>query len=1180
MRLSDFLYEAKKPEIVKIDVTPAVAVKEAEEIYDSDEKLKRFLSRIHRPKLSDDRSGSFIYRVEEKDGEDKIRRGETVIRFNEEQSKQPSEVFAKIIKSIKDPKPTEWEGILKKATESLGDASQQDFILTFFIPKVSNPGVKPKSEVLRSITDLPNRYEIFGKAMVFRAGKCVSRLTDVNTKINKENFQDIMQKCFGAATDSQGESDTFLSQFVRLKEKMQIDAAKYTIYVIAKNGDIGNDDFEESYYDSIRSLLPMIMEAEEENKEKDFIELPTKVADFVNNDARKALIQASNVAKKYPRQYNICYKKLENAFENGVKEQQELERKDSLEEYKDPVTGKIVKRHGKAWGTGGPNGFIRDNELLDKLCKDIKGQPWTMFNCVGKTVLKIFDAIETGGKIYQKLCDDMAEGYKEIMHSFGTTRGDDFGKLADQYSKDGKQNHAMSADMAGIVFGISKIYRLLGEGKIGTINGKYKTVTTINKDNTTIIQAAINELLNSIARFTKKEPEYNRWKEERQKEIDAKIKKYEETIKKLESGRATENQNNESTKTYVNMPASTTIKQLINEEQENKKQASIKEEIEKQKNELESLKKKRSSKVQVTLENYFVLLDEYNKAAGHIGEIADIHSFLVKMFDENEAKDQYAKMFNKKGSEEEDGSDEEDLNDSLKLNIKNPFINEDIEIEDGEDKDGDDGDEKEENNDRSSEATSEGKGKEGNLDWIETKAGKNLVELYRQFGVNIQNTKLDISSLKRMAKEKSQKDTIKNFATIVKSINESLSRMEINPITDGIIAFDYAFGEDADESKFTTLANAFKLEGFKSEDEAREKDEKAKEERRNDGVFTIKELETEMNNLGKMLSPDSKAMKTVKELNGFANSAENDNWVTDYGNKIKEAEAFEKEIWDKCFEIYNDKNKNTRKGNEWLKQKQKEANGQVYLNKLWITLSTAKYIVEQIQKKVEAAKKKNESFITMNKFILPLLTEDEDAEQSKSEEKDGTKKRHTVETAINTYTDNLSKLNFNDLVPTDIKDEKFNIFKGKEFNAMETKIAEGRLGTRAENNSNLPKSVLKNVIGNPTDENNKIYKALSSTCKRMMDYIIYGSKSKDLKGDDRDIYLLAGCMIGVCKSMQKLRNTPEGQEDHRDKSTAHPQKGPEGEKVEAGTPKTQNASYIDTRSKDSLINEIYKYIRG
>ena len=96
----------------------------------------------------------------------------------------------------------------------------------------------------------------------------------------------------------------------------------------------------------------------------------------------------------------------------------------------------------------------------------------------------------------------------------------------------------------------------------------------------------------------------------------------------------------------------------------------------------------------------------------------------------------------------------------------------------------------------------------------------------------------------------------------------------------------------------------------------------------------------------------------------------------------------------------------------------------------------------------------------------------------------------------------------------------------------------------------------------------------------MMDYIVYGSKAKDLKGDDRDIYLLAGCMIGVCKAMQKLKNTPEGQEDHRNQTAAHPQQGPEGTKVEAGTPKTQNASYIDTRSKDSLINEIYKYIRG
>lgn len=1184
MRFTDFLYEAKKPEIEEIEVSPNDAVQEAEKIYDSDENVKKFLSHIYRPKLSDDRSGSFIYRIEDKDG-DKIKKGETIIRFNEDQGKNPSEIFSKIIKAIKTPKPTSWESILKKATETLGDASQQGFILDFFIPKISNPAIKPRSEKLQNIVDLPHRYEIFGKAMVFRAGKCVSKLTDVNTKINKENFQDIMQKCFGAATDSQGENDAFLAQFSRLKEKMQIDAAKYTIYVVAKNGDI--ESTEESFYDSFTALLPMLMEADDENNQKDFIDLPKKVADFVNDDMKKALIQASNVAKKYPRQYDICYKKLESSFEEGVKEQQKLERSDNKEKYVDPITGKTVERHGKAWGTGGPNGFIRDNEMLKKLTDDIKGQPWTMFNCVGKTVLKIFDAIETGGKIYQKLCDDMAEGYKEIMHSFGTTRGDDFGKIADKYSKDGKQNQALSADMAGVIFGITKVYKLLGEGKIGTINGKYKTLTTINKNNTTIIQDSLNDLADSIARYTKKEAEYNKWKEEKNKESEEKIKKFEEQIKKLEDGRSEEKQpTTESTKTYVSMPTSTSIKKLINEEEENKKQADVKKEIEKQKKELESLKKNKNNQVQLNLETYFTVLDEYSNAISHIGEIADIHSFLVKMFDESEAKDQYAKMFNN-SKESEEGNEEESgnqVNDSFKLKIRNPFVNEAEEFDIGDDDDpeptekkGDD--KKEGNSEESGDNKQEENGKEGNLDWIETKAGKNLVELYRQFGVNIQNTKLDISALKSMAKDKKQADIVKNFSTIVKSLNEFINHTEINPITDGIVAFDYAFGEDADENKFKTLANAFNLEGFGEDKDAKKKAEEEKKKRNENGVFTIEELEKEMNELGQLLGSGSKAMKTANELNSFVNTAENDQWVTDYGNKIKEVDAIEKEIWDKCFVIYNDKDKNTRKGNEWLKQKQEEASKQVYLNKLWITLSAAKYIGEQTKKKIEAAKKKEEHFIVMNKFVPPLLTEDDgnETQSQETEEPNGTKKRHTVETVLNTYNDNLSKLNFNDLIATDIKDAKYDITKGKEFNAMETKIAEGRLGTRAENDSNLPKAVLKNVIGDPQNKDNKIYKALPN-CKRMMDYIVYGSKAKNLKGDDRDIYLLAGCMIGVCKSMQKLKNTPEGQEDHRNQTTAHTQQGAEGTKVEAGTPKEE--SYIESRSKDSLINEIYKYIRG
>lgn len=1236
-RLIDFLNEdKKKPEVVKISVTIDTVLEDAKKIYNSDENLEQFLSRIKKPKLSNDKKNYFIYRVSNKT-EDKIEEGELAIYFNKSGGKQPSDEFKKIVDAIKTPKPTEWENILKNGAKELGNGDAQDFITSYFIPKVSNPAIVPSETKNQSIRDLPQLYKDVGESMVYRAGECVSKLADADTKINANDFQDVLQSAFGAATNHNGESDIFLSQFTRMREKLQIDAAKYAIYVINQNGD--TDATDESYYDSFIELLPLLLEADENDNKNtvDFIELPKKVGDFVNNDMKKALIQASNVAKKYPRQYNICYKKLEAAFEEGLKAGQDAERDDKKTEFKDPITGKVIKRHGKAWGTGGPNGFIRDNPMLEKLCNDIKGQKWTIFNCVGKTILNIFDAIETGGKIYQKLCDDLAEGFKQIKQSFSSMSTADFEKQSEQYSKNGEENRAISAEMASVIFSLTRIYQLLGEGKIGIINGKYKTVTTIDENNTTVIQNAINQLADSIAKYSKKEDEYKHWKEEKNKESDEKIKKFEEQIKQLEDGRKNENPNSSSTsneqessekkestyidntRPYLNDIKTVALKSLLKEEDEAKKEETekndVQKEIEDQKKELEKLKKNKNEQVQINLESYFALLDAYSDASEYIGQIADIHSFLVKMFDENEAKEQYAKMFNEKETKDEgEAEGEEDTQTehySYKLNIKNPFINEAEEFEiddddednkDEENKDTDSSDNKNEENTKEDKAE---QGQEGNLDWIQTGAGKNLVELYRLFGVNTQKTLLDISAIKSMAKEKNQDNILKNFSTITDSLNNVLNETEINPIKDGVIAFDYAFGEDADENKFKTLANAFELEDFgKSEDDKKKEEETKKkdEERKKNGEWTLEELEEKQKELAALVDNSSKIMKHVSELNNFVQSANDDKWLDEYANKIKEAEELENEIWEKCLEIYNDKNENNKKGNQWLLEKRKSAENQVYLNKIWVTLSSAKYIGQVLKKSIEDGKKKEkkESVFNTNKYFIPLLLENNTNTNTNTDtnttNSNGTRKRHTAEMAVNIYKDNLSKLDFNILLPTDLSSADYDITKGQEYNQHEKEIAEGKLGTRSENTKNLPKGVLKNILGDPKTEPTELYNKLKPTCEKIMEQVIYGTVSKNLKGDDRDIYLSAGCMIGVSKSLEKLKNTSAGQEDHRGVSTAKSDMSPEGVRTDAGTGKGQpnNAgtksqdntnngkleSYIIGRSNDSLINEIYKYIKG
>ena len=1183
MRFIDIINEKQK-EKVKIEVTPKNAIEDASRIYNGEDELIEFLSRIHKPHTVKDRNKCFTYRIVNQTN-DKIEEGETSINFNADRGKQASEEFSKIIKYIKGPKPTEWESILKSACKKINDADDQNFIENYFIPKVANPAVTPSETKNTNIENLEERYKIFGRAMVFRAGKCVSKLTDVNTKINNDNFQDIMQKCFGAATDSQGESDTFLNQFSRLKEKLQIDAAKCTINSISKNGDI--ESVPESYYDAFTSLLPMLMEADENDDKKamDFIELPKKVSDFVNNDMKKALIQASNVAKKYPRQYKIWYSKLEAKFNEGVEEEQEKERKSDLQELEDPITGKVVKRHGKAWGTGGPNGFIRDNPHLDSLVKDIKGQKWTMFNCVAKTVLNIFDALETGGKIYQKLCDNMSEGYKQIMHSLGSTKPEDYSKEAEKYSKVGQENVAFSIDMLAVIAQLTEVYRLLGEGKIGKINGKYKTVTTINENNTTVIQNALNKLANLIATYTKKEEEYKKWKEEKDKENETKIKQFEEQISKLEAERSGGNSEQPQAESviqdigrpYLVEQKKISLKQLIREADENeepkKDKSDIEKEIDSRKKELESLKDNKNKQVQVNLENYSMMLDEYTNAVGYIGKISDIHSFLVKMFDENEAKEQYARMFNGKDNEEgEDSKNEEDdessaetqqVTDSFRLKIKNPFITEAVEeFDDGDDDDDNNSGNKEDKKDNTANDGDKPKeenqetDKEGNLDWISTGSGKNLVELYRQFGVNTQNTLLDISALKHMAKDKNQDNTVKHFSEIVKSLNNVVNSTEITPITDGLIAFDYAFGDDADENKLQTLVGAFELVEFKNNDKDKAKEKEKKEEKREPGQFTKEELVQKTKELLALIDNNSKVMQTVNRLNDMIKEAVDDNWYKKYPVLLENNKKELEEIWNKCIELYPAEGKKTKKGYDWIMEKKKIYENQVFLNQIWLTIAVANFIGTKTWKATEEMKE-SVGFNFNGKILFEDENESSDStdtgENNYDNEYFDEKSQEEAATAENIANAKatIEQVDFNILLPKDYK--AYNINEGAAYNENEKKIAESILGTRDKNKTKKPKALLKRIIYDvpPNPDVTKVYDYLkSANCGESAIFVMLGHVSKNIKSDDRDIYLMAGAMHAVCVVLEKY-------------------KGVKAESVSL-------AGYSD----NALINEIYKYIRG
>ena len=1153
MKFTDFLNEDKKKNdnVKEITVNIDTILKDLDGIYSDEKKMARFLGRINKPNNWKDRSKRFTYRINTD-----TERGETSILFNHEKSKSPSSDFQKIINAIVKPKPTEWEKLLKHGCGLLSNAEQQDFIRTYFIPKVRNPAETPSGKKTQ-IDDIVSKYRLFGKAMVFYAGKCVSKLTDPDTKIDKANFQEIMQGCFGAAPNEGGETEKYLDEFITLEPKMKIDAAKCTINSVVKNGESEDDSENESYYEALTSILPLLFEADEENngQQDTFIKLPKSVDDFVKNNIPKALIQAKNVAQKYPKQYKIWYDKLEAAFNEGVEEQQELERSDDKQKFVNPITGKIEKRHGKAWGTGGPNGFIRDNPMLKSLVDDIKkGDPnaqasggWTMFNAPAKIILGIFDALETGGKIYQKLCDDLGEGFKQIKHSIRNTKPSDFDALIKKYSKADQEQEAFSASIAGVICTLTNLYRIMGIGKIGTINVRRSSFNTENIDNTTLIQSKINEMLHSIELFMSENSNYRNWKEKKDKENEELIKKSEANLKKKKKKKnAASKTTSESTKPTI----ASILKEADEQVKKDSNLSDIENEIEKYKNELEKLGS--NKKTRVNLDDYFVLLDGYAEAVSYDSDIRDTYQYLDVLFDADDAKEQYAKIFNKSNSNEQ-GEDDVVENTRLSIKIKTK-LNEadDYSFEDDEDEKQAEKQETKQDSDKT-----EYSDKEGNLDWIENGTGESLKKLYDIFVNSPDKVHLDLSNVKRLATEKNQAEILNKLAETFKNLSNTLINVDIKPITDGIIAIDAL---EENHLALNQIPQAFKIVGqeeTKKEEPKKETDEDPKNKK-----LTLKDRINQRDTLVSLINKNSKLMSgIVSKLNDNIKTAKDDSWLESYDKYKEECNNIIGEIFKKCYECYPEGQDWAKKGNEFIKSREAAIKNYTLIGKIWETVCLAKYIGGVLSKEIENKKTTKESFIVIPNGSVILENDESSDDENKSN-----KKQWNINT-VKSAKEIIEKINFNELLPIDYTDELYNYSNANKFNDKEKHIAESELGTRGDNTKeNKPKQVI--TAYSLSTESDSIIDTLKTKFKfkKLYDIIQGAPKSKGNKGDDRDVYFLAGTYYALCNiliaglgnSEENVRMMPGNKFGNNDTLE----------------------SYIPTLSKDSLINEIYKYIKG
>lgn len=1254
MRFLD-LYESDKTTNQEDPMSIEKILGDLEHFHDNKDARAQFLNKIHRPGQQPDKA--FTYGG---DGSGKGAGGKSISYTADVGSNQPSEDFARIISKIKDGHPN-WKKEIEEVINLVKNSNQQQYIKAYFIPKVENPGAKlTTAGNLKSDNRVPDvsDYEKLGKAMVFYAGKCVSKLTDADTKIGPDKFKEIMQGCFGAAPGNNGEDDSFLMQFKDIESKLKIDAAKNVIKSIHSAGtkDIDGIDFEtESYYSGISYIVTnRLFEADEGNEGGSVIECPKTIDEF-SKVASEALKQAKAVAEKYPKQYKLWYEKLRAAFDEGVEEYQKDERNPEKTEFVNPITGEKEHRHGKAWGTGGPNAFIRDNPDLQKIVDKIKqGTPgcegvngWDIFNCGPRLILAIFDALEKGGKIYQKLCDDIGEGMRSIKRSLGSTKPADFDKLIKKYADENEHARAMEIGLSGVLCSLANVYKILANGKIGQINYKTKTFNSENSGSETVIQVRIDELKNSLARVLKEKADYDKWKEEEDKKKAERIKRLEEEIaglskkkdnpeqKKEGEGKGNKEEPKKDGISVVNNSyvRKFSVKDILNEEEtetkNQKKATSIQDELKKKKEELEKVKSGKDDKTIINLENYIAILDDYKQVLGLEPYIKEAYGVITLLFDPDAAEEQYQALVNKAEGSDGDNNEEEDTGSntmtdsklSLSARLENILKEYKLfEAEDGETFDSEENDDPEDGENKQSSGSAEsGEKKEGassaesgekkkketaqntensnengpevksenagNLDWTKRDQAQGLKAVYRIFGEGKDNVRFNMPVFRELAKAKTKDEALKQVTQVLANLNKTLNGLRpVEPVVDGIVACNKVENPGDIPGCIETIKYEEKNQ------EAQKEKEKPKEKEKENKKTKAEDFKEQRDNLIKLIDENSPIMKNViGKMNDVVKNAKDDSWLNEYNSFVENFNNEGKKILDYLKEIY----KGSEGGTKWLSEKEEALSKANVLVKMWLIVSMAKYVAGMLnnqieQEEEEELKRQQQSGELQNSSYNPIAKNPELNEAAAT--------KHTINVLLATVSENMKSLNFNDLLPTNYENDIYNLNAPDIFNKNEENFARSIRLDKVSGGNGIY-AMLKQLITNET-----IADALkNANIKKCMEQINYLHSEKGNKeSPDRNMFLYFGVIRAICSTLNNLdddikeidvRDTNNdkrngnktgstGKKNLEDAAETKQEGDKPNNSVQNNDKPQQQASYIPEFSPDSLINEIYKYIRG
>lgn len=259
-------------------------------------------------------------------------------------------------------------------------------------------------------------YERLGKILTYNSIDVIYKLGD------KKNISqdDVL---YGLKNAFKTEKEDYFNQLEKIDTKMLIDAVAGVKEDINKRNE-STDEF-------IANL----------NEASDIDNLSIK--EFFNNvysfkkDEDK-IRYMNPFIEEHKRDVETKKKTLQASFEKGRMEIIEKEKKDTEDNFTDPVTNTVEKRVGRL-GHFGPMTYIKNHPDLAKAIDAIDKQKWNIFNCAAKLLIKFFKVIEHGEKKWQEFLNDKRTSQKDIITNLENKKQKDFCNDMQQIGNDGEK---------------------------------------------------------------------------------------------------------------------------------------------------------------------------------------------------------------------------------------------------------------------------------------------------------------------------------------------------------------------------------------------------------------------------------------------------------------------------------------------------------------------------------------------------------------------------------------------------------------------------------------------------------------------------------------------------------------------------------------------------------------------